>query len=412
MNKSKGKESNPQIGIFGRRNNGKSTLINTLTGQDIAIVSEHPGTTTDPVKKSIELLGIGPTIMIDTAGIDDTGTLGELKIKKSLQVIKQIDLAILIITNNAFDKYETELISKFDEEAVPCIVIHNKSDIARLEVETVKRISEEYKKDVLEFSALYPKNSEVILQAIRKAIPESAYIRPSLLGDLIDQGDLVLLITPIDDEAPEGRLILPQVQTIRDILDNDCIAIVLKEGEVDAFLKDTKIKPKLAITDSSVFLKADTAIPHDIPLTGFSVLLAKAKGEFNEYLKGTPCISKLENGNRILLLESCTHHVSCSDIGRFKIPKWISDFTGKRLRFDIVSGLDNPTCSINNYSMVIQCGGCMVTRKQLSSRLKPAIDAGIPVSNYGMTIAYVQGIYDRAIEPFLLRKVHPKEDYL
>jgi [FeFe] hydrogenase H-cluster maturation GTPase HydF len=221
-----------------------------------------------------------------------------------------------------------------------------------------------------------------------------------------------LLITPIDIEAPAGRMILPQVQMIRDILDNDCVAIVLKEREVDAFLRKTGIKPKLAITDSQIFLKADASIPKDIPLTGFSVVLARLKGDFDNYLKGTPKISELKDGDRILLLESCSHHVSCDDIGRVKIPRWISKFTGKQLEYDVVSGLDNLQRDIHDYALVIQCGGCMITQKQIKNRLKPAIKAGISVTNYGMAIAWVQGIYQRAVAPFLKEVEVDNTDYL
>jgi [FeFe] hydrogenase H-cluster maturation GTPase HydF len=221
------------------------------------------------------------------------------------------------------------------------------------------------------------------------------------LGDLISYGDIVILITPIDVEAPAGRLILPQVQAIRDILDNDAIAIVLKEREVDGFLKKTKIKPSLAITDSQVFIKADASIPPEIPLTSFSIMLARFKGDFDSYLKGTPKISDLKDGDRVLLLESCTHHVSCDDIGRIKIPRWITNFTGKKILYDIVAGLDSLPRPVTDYSLVIQCGGCMITRKQLHNRLHAAIKAGVPVTNYGMAIAYLQGIYSRAIAPFI-----------
>ena len=236
---------------------------------------------------------------------------------------------------------------------------------------------------------------------IRETIPEHSYKTPSLLGDLINYGDIVILITPIDVEAPAGRLILPQVQAIRDILDNDAVAIVLKEREVDAFLKKTKIKPALAITDSQVFVKADASIPADIPLTSFSIMLARFKGDFDNYLKGTPKISELKDGDRVLLLESCTHHVACDDIGRIKIPRWISNFTGKNIEYDVVAGLDTLPRPITDYSLVVQCGGCMITRKQLHNRLSQAIKVGVPVTNYGMAIAYVQGIFKRAIAPFV-----------
>jgi [FeFe] hydrogenase H-cluster maturation GTPase HydF len=260
---------------------------------------------------------------------------------------------------------------------------------------------------VVEFSALHPDHLEALVDTIRKVMPATAYSKQSLLGDFLQYGDIVLLITPVDTEAPEGRLILPQVQAIRDILDNDCVAIVLKEREVDAFLRKTGIKPRLAVCDSSVFLKADASVPKDIPLTGFSILLARFKGEFNSYLRGTPAIAGLKDGDRVLLLESCTHHVSCDDIGRVKIPRWLTSFTGKKLHFDVVAGLNKLERPVTDYALVIQCGGCMITRKQLVNRLKPAIDAGVPVTNYGMAIAYIQGVYHRAIEPFVGKNTDP-----
>lgn len=412
----KGKESKPHIGIFGRRNNGKSSIINKLAGQDIAIVSDIAGTTTDPVKKSFEITGFGPVILIDTAGIDDIGDLGNKRIQKSFEAIKTIDLGILIITNNEFGNPEKEIIEKFEYYETPFFIIHNKSDISRISSETEDYLKSTYSVDILEYSTLdnsfQDNKQDQILKLIRKNIPDKSYKINSMLGDLLSYGDIVLLITPIDIEAPEGRLILPQVQAIRDILDNDCIAIVVKEREVDTFLKNTGIKPKLAITDSQIFLKADASIPKDIPLTGFSVVLARMKGDFDNYLKGTPKISELKDGDRVLMLESCTHHVSCDDIGRIKIPRWISNFTGKKLEYDVVAGLDNLNREITDYALVIQCGGCMITKKQILNRLKPAIEAGIPVTNYGMAIAYVQGIYKRAIEPFVNKNEDLNLDYL
>jgi [FeFe] hydrogenase H-cluster maturation GTPase HydF len=397
----KGKEAKPHIGIYGRRNNGKSSLINMLAGQEIAIVSDIAGTTTDPVKKSFEITGFGPVVLIDTAGIDDISQLGEKRIDKTLESIKIVDLAILVITNNLFSNYENRLVNEFKKFDIPYIITHNKSDIEKLNIETKKRLRKEIKTEILEFSTFHKANIEDLIELIKKTIPESSYKNPTLIGDLLSYGDIVLLITPIDIEAPAGRLILPQVQTIRDVLDNDCIAIILKEREIDAFLRKTKIKPKLAITDSQIFLKADASIPKDIPLTGFSVVYARLKGDFENYLKGTPKISELKDGDRVLLLESCTHHVSCDDIGRVKIPRWLSKYTGKKLEFDIVAGLNKLDRDIHEYALVVQCGGCVITRKQLVNRLKPAIDANIPITNYGMTIAYVQGIYQRAIAPFV-----------
>jgi [FeFe] hydrogenase H-cluster maturation GTPase HydF len=396
----KGREHKPHIGIFGRRNSGKSSLINALTGQDVAIVSEQPGTTTDPVKKSIEIPGIGPVILIDTAGIDDTGVLGELRVQKAMEVLKIIDLALLVLNNNETGEVELKLIDDLYEAGIPYVFVHNKSDITPLNPGFVGTLAGKHTALVVEFSAVNPSNLEELMSVIRQAMPETVYRKQSLLGDLVGYGDIVLLITPVDTEAPEGRLILPQVQAIRDILDNDCIAIVLKERELDGFLKNTGIRPKLAVCDTSVILKADASVPTDIPLTGFSILLARYKGEFESYLNGTPAIGNLRNGNRILLLESCTHHLSCDDIGRTKIPRWMSSYTGKQLHFDVVAGLNGLSRPVTDYALVVQCGGCMITRKQLINRLKPAIDAGIPVTNYGMAIAFIQGVYERAIRPF------------
>jgi len=407
----KGRDTKPHIGIFGRRNNGKSSLINALTGQETAIVSETSGTTTDPVKKSIEIAGIGPVIMIDTAGIDDTGELGLKRISKSKEILKIIDLAILVIAHNEFDETETGLIREFVQNDVPFFILHNKCDEKMVEPDLERVINEKYSVPVIDFSTRYPDNLEELVKTIRDQMPDTAYLKRTLVGDLISYGDVVLLITPIDIEAPEGRMILPQVQVIRDVLDHDGIAVICKEREVDAFLKRMDPKPVLVITDSQVFPKADAAIPKEIMLTSFSIVLAQQKGDFDHYLKGTPFISRLKDGDKVLILESCTHHVSCDDIGRVKIPRWLSNFTGKKLDFKVVSGLNPIPGDIRQFAMVIQCGGCMITRKQLMNRLKPAIDAGIPVTNYGMAIAYVHGIYNRAIAPFT-KEAQAGADYL
>ncbi|MEI7896293.1 MAG: [FeFe] hydrogenase H-cluster maturation GTPase HydF [bacterium] len=397
---SKGRDTKPHIGIFGRRNIGKSSLINALTGQDIAIVYDMAGTTTDPVKKSMEIEGIGPVVLIDTAGIDDTGELGLKRIGKTREVLKIIDLAILVISANEFDDHEENLISDFQANNLPFLVVHNKSDIVEASARFSGLIMEKYGVPFMKYSALHPDNTGELISLIRTTMPETAYHKQTLVGDLISYGDVVLLITPIDIEAPEGRMILPQVQVIRDVLDHDGIAVVCKEREVDAFLRKMNPKPVLVVTDSQVFPKADAAIPKEIPLTSFSIVLARQKGDFANYLTGTPHLSNLRDGDRLLILESCTHHVSCDDIGRVKIPRWLGNFSGKRLEYDVVSGLDKISRPITDYAMVIQCGGCMITRKQIVGRLKPAIDAGIPVTNYGMAIAYVHGIYNRAIAPF------------
>jgi [FeFe] hydrogenase H-cluster maturation GTPase HydF len=398
---SKGRESKPHIGIYGRRNNGKSSLINCLAGQDIAIVSDQAGTTTDPVRKSFEITGFGPVILVDTAGIDDSGDLGLKRVERSIRTLETVDLALLLVTANSWGEYEDELVRKFREQDIPFIVIHSKSDLEAPTSEFSHKVLGLSGSVPFEFSSIDKRNYEELISLIKNTIPEHSYKTPALLGDLISYGDIVLLITPIDVEAPAGRLILPQVQAIRDILDNDAVAIILKEREADSFLRKTGIKPALAITDSQVFVKADASIPRDIPLTSFSIMLARFKGDFENYLKGTPKISELQNGDRVLLLESCTHHVSCDDIGRTKIPRWITAFTGKKIEYDIVAGHDPLPRPVNEYSLVIQCGGCMITRRQIHNRLHTAISAGVPVTNYGMAIAYVQGIYNRAIAPFV-----------
>ena len=396
----KGRDVKPHIGIFGKRNSGKSSFINIIVGQDVAIVSEKAGTTTDPVKKSMEIFGVGPTILIDTAGTDDIGELGKMRADKSLETIKIVDLAILLISENSFDFNEIELIKKFKELDVPFLIIHNKSDIEKISNQTLEIIKNHSNASIINFSVKHPENIEEVLDLIKKTIPETAYQSISLFGNLISKNDIVLLITPIDSEAPEGRMILPQVMAIRDILDKNCVSIVMKETEVKHFLENSNIIPRLVVTDSQAFELVKKLIPENILLTSFSILFARLKGDFEQYIKGTKIIPFLNNGDRILILESCSHRLSCDDIGRYKIPKWIQKFTGKSFEFDVVAGLNKLDRNIKDYAFVIQCGGCVVTRKQLHNRLKLAIDAGIPVSNYGMTIAYMNGIFQRAIMPF------------
>ncbi len=406
-----GRERKPHIGLFGRRNNGKSTIVNSLADQDIAIVSDFAGTTTDPVKKSFEITGFGPVVLIDTAGIDDEGDLGEKRVKKTLQTINLVDLALLVVVNNQWGEPEQTLINAFKKQDTPFVIIHNKTDIENPGELWYRKCATVGANSIVTYNHING-NREVLIKAIKTAIPESAYSMPTLLGGLISYGDIVLLITPIDIEAPEGRLILPQIQAIRDILDNDAICIVLKEREVDAFLKKTLIKPALAITDSQIFLKADASIPKTIPLTSFSILLAHFKGDFENYLKGTLKIDELNDGDRVLMLESCSHHIACDDIGRVKIPRWIANYSGKKLNFDIVAGLDKVERPIEDYTLVIQCGGCMITRTQLLNRLGPAKANKIAITNYGMAIAYVQGIYKRAIAPFMKSDETTIPDYL
>ena len=395
----KGRDLKPHIGIFGRRNNGKSSLINLMTGQEVAIVSEEAGTTTDPVKKSLEIFGIGPAIIVDTAGIDDSGELGEKRVKKTYDAIKTIDCAILVITKNEFGFYEKELIKQFRDYSIPYFIVHNKSDLQPLEQLTREKIRAFSKAEVIDFSVASNTHVDTLIELLKKTIPETSFQKPSLLGGIIEPNGVVLLVTPIDSEAPDGRMILPQVMAIRDVLDNDNICIVLKETHLKQYFDQHQPEPQLVITDSQAFGFVNSIVPPHIPLTSFSIVFARLRGDFEHYMQGTPTLSQLNDGDKILILESCSHQVSCEDIGRHKLPRWISEFSDKKLDFDIVAGLSDIP-EISNYRMVIQCGGCVVTRKQLINRLRPAVNANIPVSNYGMTIAWINGIFDRVMEPF------------
>lgn len=396
----KGNELKPHIGIFGRRNYGKSTLINVITGQNIAIVSDTAGTTTDPVKKTMEIKGVGPVVWIDTAGVDDEGDLGLLRIQKTNEVLRHVDLALIVFSANTFGKPEEDLINACTEIKIPFILVYSKTDIFPPADSMIEEIEKHYSTTILKVSQHNSNAQNILLDAIRSALPETAYTPKSLLGDVVNAGDTIVLVTPIDSSAPEGRMILPQVQTIRDILDNECIAIVCKETHLEQQLKQMATPPALVVTDSQVFKYVSDIVPAHIPLTSFSIVLAHAKGLFYEYIEGTPTLDSLHDGDSILMLESCTHKASCEDIGRVKLPNLIRKYSGKEITFDHVSGLTNLDKPITNYRMVIQCGGCVVTPKQLANRLQVALNEGIPVSNYGLAIAYMTGIFDRAIQVF------------
>lgn len=385
------------IVILGRRNNGKSSLINALTGQQTAIVSDLPGTTTDPVKKSYEIPGFASVVFIDTAGTDDEGELGRKRKEKTYQTLPQADLAILSITENRFGEEEETLIGELNRLDIPFLIVHTKADLEMLQPALKQQLEQTYRVPVQEFSRDWKETHQGLITALSRLHQQKKGL--SLTGDLLRPQEVVLLITPIDSEAPVGRMILPQVQTIRDILDNHSISIVLQPEEIPAFLH-TGIRPCLTITDSQVFKKVAECLPSSWPLTSFSILLARHKGNFDEYVKGTFSISALRDQDRVLILESCSHHVSCEDIGRVKIPALLQKFTGKKLEFDFVAGLDPFPRPLTEYALAIQCGGCMITDKQLQNRLQPFLLAGIPVSNYGMALAYVQGIFQRVIAPF------------
>ena len=386
------------IGIFGRRNVGKSSLINAITNQQIAIVSPQAGTTTDPVRKTMEIFGMGPVVFVDTAGIDDEGSLGQQRIEKTKNVIKTIDVAIVVLANNLFGKKEKEIINELSSLDIPYLIVHNKADETPLTHPLTTEL-QTYSVPVLECSAVQRKGIDELIKTLTEITPKTAYTAKTLIGDIVSRGDLVLLVMPQDSEAPEGRLILPQVQLIRDILDNNAIVIGLQPEELKLYLQ--KQRPDLVITDSQVFGMVSKVVPVDIPLTSFSVVLARAKGNFDNYLKGTPYLDKLKDGDIILMLESCSHPVACEDIGHHKIPNLIREKTGKDIHFEMVTSLSPLPEDLTKYALAIQCGGCMVTEKQLSNRIQQIINQNIPVSNYGMTIAYMTGIFERITRMFL-----------
>ncbi|MCR5040013.1 MAG: [FeFe] hydrogenase H-cluster maturation GTPase HydF [Bacteroidales bacterium] len=393
------KDLKPHIGIFGRRNSGKSSLINRLTGQQIAIVSDTAGTTTDPVKKSIEIFGVGPCVLIDTAGIDDVGELGKQRVDKTMKVLEEIDCAILVVTGNQFGDPEEQLVSRMKALAVPFFVVHNKADEEPLLAVIKAVIERKCHAEILDFSVMRNDDIAPLVEVLKKTIPESAYQKVSLLGGIIKPNEVVVLVCPVDSEAPEGRLILPQVMAIRDVLDNECICVVLKESLLQQYL-DTMPQPALIVTDSQVFGFVSKIVPQEIPLTSFSIVMARLRGDFDNYMKGTPCLSQLKDGDTVLLLESCTHHSTCEDIGRVKLPRMIRQFTGKDIQFEYVAGLA-PIPEVKKYAMAIQCGGCMSTRKQLLNRTNLFVNQGVPVSNYGMALAYMNGIFNRVMRPFV-----------
>lgn len=392
------------IGIFGRRNVGKSSIVNALLGQDFAIVSDVPGTTTDPVQKRLEIFGLGPCNIVDTAGIDDLGELGEMRVARTREVIARIDAAILVFQGNEFDRREQELMDMFARYSLPVVLLHNKMDVARMDEELAAALAAKYNTNPIEFSAKITgpdKDTmvEYVVSALKAVIDSSKYTERPMFDGVVSAGQKVLLVCPIDAGAPTGRLILPQVMAIRGLLDIGSVVSVARPDCLESIFDGQTFD--LVVTDSSVFGEVNAAIPAEIPLTSFSMLLARSKGCFDQYIQGTSAISALKDGDRILVLESCTHHTSCDDIGRVKIPMMMRKFTGRELEFDIVSGLDTITRPIEEYALVLQCGGCMITKRQLFSRLLPVIEAGVPVTNYGMAISYMKGIYDRALQPLL-----------
>ena len=389
------------IALFGRRNTGKSSLINALTNQELAIVSNVPGTTTDPVYKSMEILPLGPVVLIDTAGLDDTGDLGRLRIEKSLEVMRKTDIAILVIDSTAMlTDLETNLIAHCQKANIPVIAVLNKSDLTS---EPHKQLAEQIKQTgaaaVIPVSALTKYNLGELKIALVRHAPE-AWDSQTIAGDLLQPGDTAVLVVPIDLAAPKGRLILPQVQVIRDILDHDALAYVTKERELKECIQNLKNKPKIVITDSQAFLKADADTPPDVLLTSFSILFARYKGDLETLVRGAKAITTLKPGDKVLISEACTHHRVEDDIGTVKIPRWLRQYVGGELQFDWSAGLFPG--NIADYKLIVHCGSCMTTRRDMLSRIVQAQQAGVPIVNYGVTIAFVQGILPRALSPFPL----------
>jgi [FeFe] hydrogenase H-cluster maturation GTPase HydF len=385
------------IGIFGRRNVGKSSLLNKLTRQQVSIVSEHAGTTTDPVEKPMEILPLGPVLFIDTAGIDDEGGLGNLRVEQTRRVFERTDLA-LIVTDGVWGDYEETMRAALQDSETPIVVIFNKADIT-LPDEAL--LAEVQKKGlpVLCVSAETGQGIDEFRTSLTTYAPDSFFEQQSILGDLVGAGETAILVVPIDKEAPKGRLILPQVQSIRDLLDSDALTLIVKERELKRAFDMLKDKPKLVVTDSQAFLKVAADTPEDVPMTSFSILFSRFKGDLIAQTEGVRAIDTLKSGDKILIAEACSHRPLCEDIGRVKIPRWLRQFVGGTLEFDVVQGRDFPT-DLSPYKLVIHCGACMWNRKAMMSRITRCQAAGVPITNYGLAIAHSLGILDRALAPF------------
>ena len=386
------------IGIFGKRNAGKSSLINAITGQNLAIVSEAKGTTTDPVYKAMELLPLGPVMIIDTPGIDDEGVLGSLRIQKAYQVLNKTDIALVIIDAAVGPSAEDlRLIERINTKKIPLLIVINKCETINEDKKTAYQALLSNGK-LLFVSAEQKLNIFELKEAIAQTVPADEN-KAQIVADLLSPSDFVVLVVPIDSAAPKGRLILPQQQTIRDILEADAAAIVVKENELTNTLQNLGKRPKLVITDSQVFKKVAAETPADILLTSFSILFARYKGNLQTAVQGVTALDSLEDGDKILLGEGCTHHRQCDDIGTVKLPRWIKEYTGKNPEFIFTSGTEFPL-DLSPYKMIIHCGACMLNEREMQYRIKCAADQNIPFTNYGITIAYINGILKRTVEPF------------
>ena len=382
------------IGFFGRRNAGKSSVVNAVTGQELSVVSDVMGTTTDPVSKAMELLPMGPVLIIDTPGYDDEGALGELRVKKTKEILHKTDVAVLVVDSTVgLTPVDEELIRLFKKKDINYITVYNKSDL--ISVSDMIRLSRE--ENAILVSATDKKNIDQLKEKI--ALMADKGPEKYLVRDLVSKGDVVILVTPIDEAAPKGRLILPQQQTIRDLLEADATTVVIKENELADTLKLLNKKPRMIITDSQAFKVVAQQTPADIPLTSFSILMARYKGFFDSAVKGAVAIDGLQDGDKILVSEGCTHHRQCGDIGTVKLPAWLENYTGKRLQFEYTSGGTFPE-ELSEYKVVIHCGGCTLNERELKYRMKTAMEQGVPFTNYGIVIAQTQGIFTRAIEIF------------
>ena len=386
------------IGIFGKRNAGKSSLINAITGQNLAIVSEAKGTTTDPVYKAMELLPMGPVMIIDTPGIDDEGVLGNLRIQKAYQVLNKTDIALVIIDAAVGPSAEDlRLIKRINAKKIPLLIVINKCETINEDKKTAYQALLPNGK-LLFVSAEQKLNIFELKEAIAQTVPADEN-KAQIVADLLSPSDFVVLVVPIDSAAPKGRLILPQQQTIRDILEADAAAIVVKENELTNTLQNLGKRPKLVITDSQVFKKVAAETPADILLTSFSILFARYKGNLQTSVQGVTALESLEDGDKILVGEGCTHHRQCDDIGTVKLPRWIKEYTGKNPEFIFTSGTEFPL-DLSPYKMIIHCGACMLNEREMQYRIKCVVDQNIPFTNYGITIAYINGILKRTVEPF------------
>ena len=386
------------IGFFGRRNVGKSSLLNAITRQHVSIVSDVAGTTTDPVEKPMELLPLGPVLFIDTAGIDEAGGLGALRVEKTRQALERTEIAVLVAEPGVWGEFEEGLLADFATRQTPAVVVFNKVDVAAPDAALVERLRAS-KLHVVLASAITGVGLPELREALLDLAPENFIDSPAIVGDLVGPGELAVLVVPIDKEAPKGRLILPQVQSIRDLLDSDALCMVVKERELRSALDRLKTPPKLVVTDSQAFLKVAADTPVDVPLTSFSILMARFKGDLTAQVEGTLAIERLRSGDRVLIAEACTHHPIGEDIGRVKIPRWLTQYTGVKLEFETVQGRDFPA-DLSSYKLVVHCGACMWNRRQMLSLILQCRHAGVAITNYGLTIAYSLGIFARALEPF------------